>query len=126
MDRIKYWSDLAEEDISVAEILHRNGKILYSGFMCHLAVEKILKAKIESCGETPSKIHNLNKLAELGKVLELMTEEQTGLLDTLNPLQLEARYPAYKQQIESMLSAEQCKKLIQQSKEMILWIKTLL
>ena len=92
--------------------------------MCHLAVEKALKAKIESIGETPSKIHNLNRLAELGGVLDLMTEEQTGLLDILNPLQIEARYPAYKQQIERILTKEQCYALIQQSREMIKWIET--
>ena len=94
--------------------------------MCHLAVEKILKAKIESNGEIPPKTHNLIRLAELADVLDLMTDDQSELLDTLNPLQIEARYPAYKQQVESTLSTEQCEKLIQRSKEMILWIKTLL
>ena len=52
MDRAKYWLDLAKEDINVAEVLHKGGKLLYSGFMCHLAVEKALKARIESLGKT--------------------------------------------------------------------------
>jgi hypothetical protein len=53
-----------------------------------------------------------------------MTETQTELLDILNPLQIEARYPAYKQQAESALTTEQCAALIQRSKEMIEWIET--
>ena len=63
-------------------------------------------------------------IAELGGVLNLMAEEQTELLDILNPLQIEARYPAYKHQIEKILTTEQCYALIQRSREMIKWIET--
>jgi HEPN domain-containing protein len=124
MDKVKYWLDLAREDINVAEVLRNGKKPLYAGFMCHLAVEKVLKAKIENTGKALPKIHNLNRLAELGSILELMTECQRELLDMLNPLQIEARYPAYKQEAESILTTEQCAVLIQQSREMIEWIET--
>ena len=123
MGKVNYWLDLAKEDISVAQVLHDGGKILYAGFMCHLAVEKALKAVIEIEGETPKKIHNLIRLAELGGVLESMTDEQTDLLDTLNPLQIEARYPAYMQQIKNFLTSDQCATLIQLTKEMVQWIE---
>jgi HEPN domain-containing protein len=126
VDKIEYWLDLAKEDVNVAEVLYNGEKLLYAGFMCHLAVEKALKARIESIGETPTKIHNLIRLAELGAILDLMTEDQTELLDTLNPLQIEARYPAYKQQIESILPTEQCAVLIQQTREFLKWIEMLL
>ena len=123
MDKVDYWLDLANEDISVAQVLLNGGKLLYSGFMCHLAVEKALKAIIENSGETPQKTHNLIRLAELGGILVSMSGEQTELLDILNPLHIEARYPAYKQEIENVLSTEQCTTLIQQAKEMIQWIE---
>jgi HEPN domain-containing protein len=121
--KVTYWLDLAKEDIDVAQGLLGLGKLLYAGFMCHLSVEKALKAKIESTGVTPLKIHNLNRLAEMGGVLQFMTDEQTTLLDTLNPLQIEARYPEYKQQTESALTNEQCVSMIAQAKEMIIWIE---
>ena len=124
MDKVKYWFDLAIEDINVAVVLLSGGKLLYTGFMCHLAVEKALKARIESIGETPVKIHNLIRLAELGNILDIMTEDQTELLDILNPLQIEARYPANKQLIESLLTTEQCAALVKQSREIIEWIET--
>ena len=123
MDKVGYWIDLAKEDVSIAEILHKGGKILYAGFMCHLAVEKALKARIEKNGETPLKIHNLIRLAELGGLLGAMTEEQAELLDSLNPLQIEARYPAYKQQMEELLTPQQCSALIRQTKEILRWIE---
>ena len=123
MDKARYWLDLAEEDINVAQVLHNGGKILYAGFICHLAVEKALKAIIQNSGETPLKIHNLIRLAELGGVLELLTDEQAELLNTLNPLQIEARYPTYKQQIDDLLTSKECAALIRQAKEMIKWIE---
>jgi HEPN domain-containing protein len=120
-DKVKYWLDLAKDDIPVAQVLLDGGKLLYSGFICHLAIEKALKAKIESIGETPQKIHNLIRLAEMGGVLAIMSVEQLELLKTLNPLQIEARYPAYKQQVESLLTPESCAAMIKQAKEMIEW-----
>jgi len=123
MDKVKYWLDLAKEDMDVAQVLLTSGKLLYFGFMCHLAVEKALKAQIESAGDTAPKIHNLIRLAELGGVLDVMTEEQSDLLAVLNPLQIEARYPAYKQQIELILTPDQCNTLMRQTKELVTWIE---
>jgi len=121
-NKVRYWFDLAVEDLDVAEGLLSIDKVLYAGFICHLAVEKALKARIESIGETPLKIHNLIRLAEIGGLLSIMTEEQIGLLQRLNPLQIEARYPVYKQEVTKMLSKEDCAKMINQAKEVITWI----
>ena len=121
-DKTKYWLDLATEDIEIAQRLL--DKPLYSGFLCHLAVEKALKAKIESVGEEPLKIHNLVRLAEIGGIFDAMTEEQVVFLDVLNPLQIEGRYPSYKQQIASSLTPEKCADMIAQAKEMVAWIES--
>ena len=120
-EKSKYWLDLAKEDIPVAQSLLDSGHLLYAGFITHLAVEKVLKAKIESSGETPPKIHNLIRLAEICGVLVQMNEEQMELLKLLNPLQIEARYPAYKQQLADMLTVEVCADMIKRAKEMIEW-----
>jgi HEPN domain-containing protein len=122
-EKVIYWLDLAKEDINVAQGLYSLGKLIYAGFMCHLSVEKALKAKIVSTGETPIKIHNLVRLAEIGSIFSLMTDEQTTLLITLNPLQIEARYPTYKQSVENTLTNEQCADMISQATEMVTWIE---
>jgi HEPN domain-containing protein len=123
VDKVNYWLDLSKEDLTVARLLIDGGKYLYAGFLTHLAVEKALKAQIESNGDTPQKIHNLIRLAELGGLLALMNDKQTELLKMLNPLQIEARYPAYKQAVESTLTAQECDTLLEQAKEMITWIE---
>ena len=125
-DKVKYWLDLSDEDITVAKVLFEGGKFLYSGFMCHLAVEKSLKAVIaKDCvdGEIPPKWHDLTKLAIHAKIFEIMSEEQQDFMEDLNPLNIEARYPDYKSKIASTISEEYCMKLIERTKEMICWIK---
>ena len=125
-EKSKYWLDLAKDDIPVAKSLLDKGHLLYAGFITHLAVEKVLKAKIASGGETPTKIHNLIRLAEIGGILNQMNAEQLELLKMLNPLQIEARYPENKQQLTNMLTAEVCDGMIKQAKEMIEWTERLL
>jgi metal-dependent HD superfamily phosphatase/phosphodiesterase len=42
-EKVKYWVDLAEEDLAVGETLVKNEHNLYAVFMCHQVVEKVLK-----------------------------------------------------------------------------------
>jgi HEPN domain-containing protein len=61
-----YWIDLSEYDLKVAESLLEKGHYLYMGFMCHQAVEKMLKAVyVVKFNTTPPSIHKLDKLIEL-------------------------------------------------------------
>ncbi len=43
-DRIQYWIDLADYDLETAKAMRQTQRYLYVGFMCHQAIEKILKA----------------------------------------------------------------------------------
>ena len=43
-EKIKYWVDLSDEDLSVAQGLLKLKHSLYAGFMCHQCIEKIFKA----------------------------------------------------------------------------------
>ena len=125
-DKVKYWIDLSDEDMTVAKVLLDGRKFLYSGFMCHLAVEKAIKAVIaRDCadGEFPPKWHDLTKLAIRAKIFEIMSVEQQDFIEDLNPLCIEARYPEYKNKIASTLSKEYCVKLMEKTEEIICWIK---
>ena len=51
------------------------------------------------------------------------TEEQLDFIDTLEPLNIEARYPSYKERLLKSLNREYCDRLLQQTKELQLWIK---
>ena len=124
LDKAKYWLDLAEDDISVAELLLAGNKYLQAGFFCHLTAEKALKAVIaHETNETPPKIHNLITLAKHGKIFPALSNNQLLLLNDLMPLQIEARYPEYKKNIAETLSNELCKRLLEETEAFLCWIK---
>ncbi len=61
----KYWVELSEYDIETAEAMLQTKRFLYVGFMCHQAVEKILKAYYNKIHDKPAPYtHNLFFLAE--------------------------------------------------------------
>ena len=124
LDRVDYWLDLASDDASTASLLINGKKYLQAGFFCHLTAEKALKAII-ACNttEAPPRTHDLTKLAERGGVFGDLTESQLNLLEELNPLNIEARYPEYKEGISNILTAEKTGKLLKETEGFLCWIK---
>jgi HEPN domain-containing protein len=122
IDKVKYWFDLAREDVDVSRVLIGAGKYLYSGFVCHLCVEKALKAVIAK-NETPPKIHDLVKLAKIGNIYVDMDDDQKSFLEVLLPLQIEGRYPSYKGQILSSLNEARCREILGKVEEFLSWIE---
>jgi HEPN domain-containing protein len=63
------WLLSATYDLKTAATLLKNKRYIYVVFMCHLALEKILKAILsEMLKELPPYIHNLNRLIEMGNI----------------------------------------------------------
>ncbi len=123
-EKVKYWTDIANYDLETAEAMLISKRYLYVGFMCHQAVEKILKAYFTKTKEdTPPFIHNLKSLANKSDIYQEFTEEQKDLIDELIPLNIEARYPTYKEKLLKSLSNEKCELLIKQTLELCNWIK---
>ena len=123
-NRVTYWTEMSDYDLETAEAMLATGRYLYVAFMCHQTIEKILKAcwtlHLE---EVPMKIHSLFRLAEKTGLDKDFTEEQLDFIDTLEPLNIEARYPSYKERLLKSLNREYCDRLLQQTKELQLWIK---
>ena len=119
-----YWLELCDYDLETAKAMQSTHRYLYVGFMCHQIIEKGFKAIVASkTNETPPKTHSLQRLAQIGGFFGDLTEAQFALLDFLGPLQIEARYPEHKNNIEQILSKERCDKLIAETEEMLCWIK---
>ena len=123
-DKAEYWLNICEEDISTVKSLLDNGKLLWAGFICHLIAEKALKAIIaDKTNEVPPRIHDLPRLAKIADIFEDLSYAQRKLLRQLMPLQIEARYPEFKQNLESMLTIESCRQLFSEVEEFLCWIK---
>lgn len=123
-DKIKYWVDLSDYDMETAEAMLQTGRYLYVGLMCHQSIEKILKAYwTKILDEPPIYTHSLSKLAEKTKLDNELSEEQFDIVDMLEPLNIEARYPSYKERLMQALNKEKCTQIIHQTNELRLWIK---
>jgi HEPN domain-containing protein len=125
-DKVEYWFGIADYDVETAKAMLETKRYLYVGFMCHQTIEKALKAIIaRDCadGEIPPKIHDLTKLSVRAKLLDAMSVEQQDFIERLNPLNLEARYPEYKERIAQTLNNDVCQELIKESEGLLCWIK---
>lgn len=124
IDRVKYWKDMSDYDLDTAKAMLSTGRYLYVAFMCHQVIEKILKAywsKITT--DPPLKIHTLSKLASKTGLEQEMSDRQLDFIDVLEPLNIEARYPSYKERLLKSLTHEYCEYLIATTKDLQLWIK---
>ena len=123
-EKVQYWIDIANDDLAVAEDMHKTKHWLYVAFMCHQFIEKILKAYWTSTREdTPPYIHSHIKLLDGCGLLEQMTEEQLEFIDYMVPMNIEARYPEYKEQLLKRMTPEFCRQLIDDTKTLQQWIK---
>lgn len=124
-DKVKYWVEMSDYDFDTANAMLKTKRYLYVGFMCHQTIEKILKAYWSSTTEEPPlKIHSLSRLAEKTGLDLLMSDEQLDFIDILEPLNIEARYPSYKERLMKSLDEERCKTILQQTDKLRLWIKS--
>jgi len=105
LDKVDYWLNLCDDNMTTAKWLLEGKRYLDMGFFCHQIAEKALKAVVSSISdEMPPKIHDLKKLAAHGGIYDSLSEKQLVFMENLNPLQIEARYPEYKENIAKTLS----------------------
>jgi HEPN domain-containing protein len=124
MNKVKYWLEIAEYDLETAKAMIKTGRYLYVGFMCHQVIEKVLKGYYQkTLNETPPYTHNLLILAKDSGIIEQINDEQKQLLFELNPLNIDSRYPSYKEKISKSLNSSISKDLLVRTEELFTWIK---
>jgi len=123
--KIKYWTSLAQYDIETAGAMLRTGRYLYVGFMCHQAVEKMLKAAWQAAHTSgiPPRTHNLERLATEAGLLDTLSVRQRTLLAELEPLNVEARYPSHKSALMKKLTKRYCTALVGRATRLMVWIE---
>jgi HEPN domain-containing protein len=123
-DKVKYWISLSDYDLETAEAMLQTKRYLYVGFMCHLAVEKILKAYYtKKKSSNAPYTHNLTFLLKESGIYEQLSVEQKDFIQILEPLNIESRYPSYKEKLFESLNIDRCIMIIYSTKEIVNWIK---
>jgi len=124
LDKVEYWLELCEDDLKAAKAMLKSKNFLWTGFICHIIAEKALKAAIANItNEVPPKTHDLPKLAGKTEIYGDMSQDYKDLLNKLMPLQIEARYPEYKEKITALLTDGYCGKLLEETEGFLCWIK---
>jgi len=123
-EKINYWINLSNSDFIVAETLMKNGHNLYTGFMCHQAVEKIFKGYyVKIINGTPPFKHDLEYLAQQSGLYNFLNDDQISFIEILNPLNIEARYPDYKNKIAQYLTNERIQNVYEKTKDLLQWTR---
>ncbi len=123
-ERTSYWAELSRYDLETAQAMQDSERWLYVGFMCHQAVEKMLKAYyVNRKNQNAPHTHNLAVLANKSGILNDLSKSQQDFLDIIGPLNIEARYPSDKTQLLNTMTKEKCSSIIQKTKELITWIE---
>jgi HEPN domain-containing protein len=121
---IKYeeWYFQSDYDLETAFDLYKSGRNVYCIFMCHLSLEKALKGLlIKTKGEFPSKSHSLIYFVE--KIELKMKDSFYEFLFTLNKISIPTRYPEDLRKLFKDYSNERTQTILNQTKEIQLWIK---
>jgi HEPN domain-containing protein len=90
--------------------------------MCHLAIEKILKAKVgEMTTKVPPKTHNLRYLVKLSSLEP--PEEIFIFLSELSDVSIPTRYPEDFSNLQSSYDKKAAKTYLKKTKETFEWIR---
>ena len=123
MDRIvAHWVERSEYDLDTAKAMLDTGRHLYVGYMCQQTVEKLLKAMIAHQNKENLPIHNLNRLAEVAEISDLLSSEQITFLAELTPFCIEARYGDFKESLSEIINREKAGIIYRKTREMFEWL----
>lgn len=120
--QIEYWKKASELDLQSAIDIYESGKNFhFSLFLCHLSIEKILKALVvKFTNDFPPKSHNLLRLAELSRID--CDDETLTLLEELSQFQLSTRYPDEMFSVHKLATKEFTTTKLEKVKELAKWL----
>lgn len=121
-DSITNWIKSSNYDIKTAEYMLATGRYIYVLFMCHLSVEKLLKALYEAVlGKVPPKTHNLIYLSNAVNLK--VPEDHLKLLESLNDLSIVTRYPEDIDGLVRAFKKDRAVEYFKRTREFLRWLK---
>ena len=116
------WIASSAYDIKTARHLLETGRYIYVIFMCHLAIEKLLKAVVAQIEEKhPPYTHDLQRLIQLAD-LDIPPEYKPFIAE-LNQLSIVTRYPEDLQGMIRQFPKSTAQEFLKQSAGFLRWLK---
>lgn len=116
------WLELSDYDFKTAEHMLRTGRYIYVIFMCHISIEKLLKAIIhESTQKLPAKTHDLIYLSNLAQVQ--FPQNLMDFIGKINNASIITRYPENLGNAISAYPENVAKDYYHLTNEVLKWLK---
>lgn len=116
------WIALADYDIETARHMLKTGRYLYVVFLCHLSLEKILKAHVaEVTQNLPIKTHDLIYLVKTSALQ--IPDKFLDFIGKINTASIPTRYPDDLQKSLKEYPKSVVKNYLTQTEEIIEWLK---
>ena len=120
---VKNWAATANYDLQTADAMYKAGRYLYVVFMCHLAIEKMLKAILAQKypADAPPKIHNLIHLVQRTEVT--LPDHLKDFFQRIDNVSVATRYPEDLRTLSKEFNQDTAKRILTETKRMIKWLK---
>jgi HEPN domain-containing protein len=116
------WIALAEYDLETAEHMLHTGRYLYVIFMCHLALEKMLKAHVTQTTQSiPAKTHDLIYLVKKSDIK--IPQAHLEFIGKINTASIPTRYPEDLQRALADYPVEIAADYLRQTREITQWLR---
>ena len=107
----KNWIDMANYDLKTAEAMLTSRRFIYVVFMCHLSLEKMIKAIISTQIEgLPPKSHGILYLSE--KALVQFPEDLQEFIEQLDNVSVVTRYPEDLKKLSKEFNKNKAEKIL--------------
>ncbi len=118
---VKYWLDSSDIDFKAMDSLFNNGHYVWTLFVGHLVIEKLLKAYfVKVVDNNAPQIHHLLQIAERSGLS--LSDSQKDFLLEVTTFNLKARYPDYKQRFYKKATKSFAEEYMNKIKEFRTWL----
>jgi len=118
----KNWIDTANYDLKTAEVMLKSRRYIYVIFMCHLSIEKMIKAVISTeVKGLPPKSHSLLYLSQ--KALLAYPENIQSFIEQLDNVSVVTRYPEDLKRISREFNKKKVEEVFKMTRRTLKWLK---
>jgi HEPN domain-containing protein len=119
---VQNWFKSANYDILTAKAMLRSKRYIYVIFMCHLAIEKLLKGIVaQKINKIPPKTHDLYLLLKLSKIQIPSLHQE--IISHLNEASIPTRYPEDISKISKQYNKKVAINYLKATEGLLKWLK---
>lgn len=120
---VKNWIATSNYDLRTAEAMLKAGRYLYVVFMCHLSLEKMLKAILADTfpDSIPPRIHSLSSLYKRAGLV--LPEQFMEFVEQLDNVSIVTRYPEDLRSLSRQFNQARAREVLGETRKLLKWLK---